>query len=106
MTGKEKVLLSLLEGKWYTKWELMEMHNMSERDVRRAIQSIKRTHPLISTSKRCGYKIATTEDDVLWALNAIEDNRCKAITILAGLKNLKKFVDEHSDHTVQLTLDF
>lgn len=98
-------MVEMLRERYYTKRELMELFNLPERTVRRTLQRIKRTYPLISTSKRCGYKIATTKDDLQWVLSAIADNRCKAITILAGLKQLKAFADGCGE-PVQLEIDF
>jgi len=89
-----------------TRDQLASMLKCSDRQARLFIQEVKKRLPVISSSKIKGYKIATTADDLALVEQAIKDNRAKALSILAGQKELKKFMKSYHKDVEQLTFDF
>ena len=106
MTNKE-IAIEMMMGGFVSKYALMDALHLPNRQVRKLVQDIKRDYPVISTSNHEGYKIATSEEDLPLVLDSIKNNRSKAISIFEGLKQLKKFVNDHSGEAFeQLTLEF
>jgi hypothetical protein len=56
-------LVPLLKQKRLTKPQIMEMYNCNERTAREMISIIAKKFPVVATSDKEGYKIATTAAD-------------------------------------------
>lgn len=91
ITGVIPEMVELLQERFVTKGELMELFNMSDRVCRATVQVIKRSYPVISTSNHVGYKIATSEADLPLVEDSLRNNKAKAISIFEGQKQLKAF---------------
>lgn len=104
---QKKLITDLMRERFVTKAELTEITGLGDRQVRKLIQKMKLSYPIISTSKAKGYKIATSENDLNWVLNSIHDNRSKALSIFEGQKKLKEFARQfEKSEGAQLTLNF
>ena len=65
MRARLNQMYFLLKERFYTKNELMEIFNLSDRQIRMIIEEISHRYPIISTSgTNAGYKLATTKEDL------------------------------------------
>lgn len=56
-------MAEILASHWMTKPEIIRLFNFkTEREARRNIEKIANHYPVISTSTRAGYKVATNDD--------------------------------------------
>jgi biotin operon repressor len=105
--SNKAIAIELLQERFVSKYELMEILHLPNRQVRKLVQDIKKDYPVISTSNHEGYKIATAPEDLPLVLDSIKNNRSKAISIFVGIKQLKMFAAKYGeDGSEQLTLEF
>lgn len=106
-TYEKELVTELLKEKYVTRGELCDILHSSDRSVRAIIQAVKREYPVISTSSRSGYKIASTADDLPAVEDSLRNNRAKAISIFEGQKKLREFRDKLTHNAAeQLHLEF
>lgn len=91
----KELIINMLKVRFVTKSELIELFHLSDRSIRALVQQIKKDYPVISTSNKKGWKIATNVDDLPFVEDSLRNNRAKAITILEGQKQLKLFCKSH-----------
>ena len=94
------LITELLKERFVTKQELMELTHLNERKVRKKIQKIKMTQPVISTCTRNGYKIATSEDDIILALVTVRELVIKIKSIARCINRLTAFIGKYNDKEI------
>ena len=97
-----------LEKRYVSRAELCNALGTNDRQARLYIESLRREGiPVISSSGKSGYKVASGLADVADARAALEELRSKAISIFAAAKPLRKFIEDmQGTEFEQLTLDF
>lgn len=99
--------IALMEERFVTREELCALLGTNDRQARKAIELFRRSHPVISTSGRKGYKIANSEEDVKLAKQALKELRNKALTTLKDYKQLKAFIESfEAINDPQLKIEF
>lgn len=86
-----KEMAEILARRWMTKKEIMTMFNFNdERPARRSVEKIARELPVISTSTKAGYKVATQEDTTEILKLADKELELKIKALQARRKPLKR----------------
>lgn len=99
-------IIKLLQERFVTREELCSLLHTNDRQVRNEIMYLRRTYPIISTSGRKGYKIATSNEDLQLAKQSMKELRNKALTTLKGYKQIKNFIKGFEEIDPQLELEF
>lgn len=92
-----KLVAELLADRWMDKLTIGGVLNLCERHARDRVATVAQKHPVIFSSSRKGYKIATGVKDLQLVKATINEIESRIKQLRKRVRPLKKFVRENNE---------
>ena len=94
-------LFLMLKERTYKKAEIMAHFGVSERTAREMISIVSKRAPIIATSDNCGYRIATTANDIEAVTHSWQEIDSRQKELEERKKPLIKFYEKQNAKRVE-----